>query len=179
MNVTSKVHRTLFGLFVFFMLLPMLWLSLTHQRAPWTPRLFTFLLDTSDLSPHGFETLQVFFLQARSSPEAAWSTLQESDYFFMNKGLGHRTRFSRYAEIYFTADNPIVKLAGDDLSWWMWRRYKELHLGAEGMWAFRILRANYRVGVRPGQTQWTDPPLDSFKPEELSVVYERDFRVHT
>ena len=159
--------------FIVFLILPSLFWGLTRQRPFWTLRHTNFLYDAASLFPKGVKNIPVFYLQGSSGPSEDWITLDEAEYFPISRGLGHRTRFTRFCEIYLLRNGLVADLAGSDLGAWLIRRHRTLHPNEPPFTRVRVLRAPYTVGMsHDASGEWKTPPLDSHSPDDLETVFE-------
>lgn len=137
---------------------------------PWNPRFLQHLQGNFSLFPDGIKELKVYYIQARASFEASWTTLpMEKDYFRM-PSYGYRTRLTRFAETRPSGLRPPE----DDwksLTEWVRSRYKQLHPSSPEPAEIRVVQALYEVGRGRESGAWSKPPLESYPPRAITVLY--------
>lgn len=157
--------------FLWLWIIPAAYYGVDPERPlPGMPRLLIHLRATSCLFPVKADSFVTHYIQVQIGSGSPWLTLEEKDYFPL-KVYGHQSRFQRLFKF------AVGKHAGplcENLARWVRKRYHEFHPGRPMPTAVRILAGGYRTGSR-FQGPWKTPPLESYPPQDVSVIAEYSF----
>lgn len=160
--------------FLVFLLVPLLFVNLTHKKLKFLPPSLSFFYSTSRLFTNANYIWPMPYIQVRMEGDDRWMTLPQEDYFKMET-FGYRTRLF---EALYLALNDAQKsnAVREEMALWIRRRYQMLHPGQPVPVALRFVAGLQRA--RPDAVprgHWEKPPFAKFAKEDTYVISEHHF----
>ena len=166
--------------FIFFWLIPLIFIGFSNKPFPGLPRSFYHLSKMFLLFENSARKWPIYYIQILHQNSQQWITLPEEEYFPL-QFFGYRSRLQRFlvpVREYGMSDQEVQGINKDrqaELADWIAARYYRLHRDQSSLAAVRFVIAFYSIDPFPGERKlflghWKNPPLYLFAPEKIQIL---------
>ena len=163
-TIPSFYDYCCFLLFLYFWIIPLIYMGIKHQYFPHMPKAMNFLHNSSALFISRTPSWPQYFIELQFKPDGPWIEYDYSDDFKMHP-FGYRSRLNRFFEL-LNKKEP----AHEELAQWILRRYSQKYPGEPRPIGMRFLDARTSVKSKGFNGHWENKPISAFAQTELFLI---------